>query len=147
MFSYVQLFETPWLYVAHQASLSMESSRKEYWSELPFPFPGYLPNTGIKPRSPALQVGFLPSEPPGNVQFQVKWRTQVSVLKHRVFHLHLQFQSEISIGAGLFSFFPQHRISPRFSLAEMKPGFLSALCCSIIVRVRVKWIIIVDIFI
>ena len=66
-------------------------------------------------------------------------------LKHRVFHLHLQFQSEISIGAGVFSFFPQQRICPRFSLTEMKPGFLSALCCSIIVRV--KWIIIVDIFI
>ena len=66
-------------------------------------------------------------------------------LKHRVFHLHLQFQSEISIRAGVFSFFPQQRICPRFSLAEMKPGFLSAQCCSIIVRV--KWIIIVDIFI
>jgi len=40
-------------------------SRQEYWSGLPFPSPGDLPNPGIKPRSPALQIGTLPSEPPG----------------------------------------------------------------------------------
>ena len=39
--------------------------RQEYWSGLPFPFPGDLPNTGIKPRSPALQVDSLPAEPEG----------------------------------------------------------------------------------
>ena len=64
--SCVQLFGTPWT-VACQAPLSMGFSRQGYWSGLPFPSPGYLPNTGIKPRSLALQVGFLPSEPPGNV--------------------------------------------------------------------------------
>ena len=42
----------------------MEFSRQEYWNGLPFPSPGHLPDPGIKPRSPALQVGFLPSEPP-----------------------------------------------------------------------------------
>ena len=41
--SHVQLFVAPWT-VAHQASLSMEFSREEYWTELPFPIPGDLPN-------------------------------------------------------------------------------------------------------
>ena len=43
----------------------MEFSRQEYWSGLPFPSLGGLPNLGIKPGSPALQVNFLSSEPPG----------------------------------------------------------------------------------
>ena len=41
----------------------MEFSRQEYWSGLPFPSPGYLPDLGIELRSPALQVDSLPSEP------------------------------------------------------------------------------------
>ena len=49
-FSHSQLFVTPWT-VAHQASTSMEFSRQEYWSSLPFPIPGHLPNPGIKPVS------------------------------------------------------------------------------------------------
>jgi len=44
---------TPWT-VAHQALLSMEFPRQEYWSELPFPSPGHLPDPGIKLASPAL---------------------------------------------------------------------------------------------
>ena len=47
---------------AHQASLSMGFPRQEYWSGLPFPSPGDLPDPGIKPGSPALQVDSLPSE-------------------------------------------------------------------------------------
>ena len=43
----------------------MELSRQEYWSGLPFSSPGDLPNPGIEPGSPALQVDSLPSEPPG----------------------------------------------------------------------------------
>ena len=49
---------TPWT-VAHQAPLSMEFSRQEYWSGLPCPPPGDLPDPGIKPRFPALQVDFF----------------------------------------------------------------------------------------
>ena len=60
--SYIQLFVTPWT-VAHQAPLSMEFSRQEYWSGLPFPFPEDLSNPGIEPGSPALQADSLPSEP------------------------------------------------------------------------------------
>ena len=52
----VQLFATPWT-VAHQIPLSLEFSRQEYWSRLPFLSPGDLPNLGIKPRSPALAHG------------------------------------------------------------------------------------------
>ena len=44
--------------VAYQAPLSMGFSRQEYWSEVPFPFPGDLPDPGIKPWSPALQVDY-----------------------------------------------------------------------------------------
>ena len=62
--SCVRLFAIPWT-VAHQASLSMGFSRQEYWSGLPFPSPGGLPDPGIEPRSPALQLDALPSEPPG----------------------------------------------------------------------------------
>ena len=60
----VRLFAIPWT-VAYQAPPSMEFSRQEYWSGLPFPSPGDLPDPGIKPRSPALQADALPSEPPG----------------------------------------------------------------------------------
>ena len=55
-------FTTPWT-VARQAPLSMGFSRQEYWSGLPFPSPGDLSNSGIKPRSPALQVDSSPSVP------------------------------------------------------------------------------------
>ena len=52
----------------HQAPLSMGFSRQEYWTGLPFPSPGDLPDPGIKPGSPALQADYLPSEPPGKPQ-------------------------------------------------------------------------------
>ena len=64
--SWVQLFETPWT-VAHQVLLPMEFSRQEYWSGLPFPTPGDLPNPGIEPTShvsPALAGGFFTTVPP-----------------------------------------------------------------------------------
>ena len=57
-------FETPWA-VALQTPLSMGFSRQEYWSRLPLPSPGDLPNPGIESGSPTLQADSLPSEPPG----------------------------------------------------------------------------------
>ena len=54
----------PWT-VASQAPLSLGFSRQEYWSGLPCPPPGDLPDPGTKPGSPALQADSLPSEPPG----------------------------------------------------------------------------------
>ena len=61
MLSRVRLFVIPWT-VAHQAPRSMEFSRQEYWSGLPFPSSADLPNPGIKPGFPALQVDSLPSD-------------------------------------------------------------------------------------
>ena len=62
--SRVQLFATPWT-VAHQAPQSMEFSRQEYWSGLPFPSPEDLPNPGIELGSPILQADALTYEAPG----------------------------------------------------------------------------------
>ena len=53
LLSRVRLFTTPWT-VAYQTPRSMGFSRQEYWSGVPFPSPGDLPNPGIEPRSPAL---------------------------------------------------------------------------------------------
>ena len=50
---------------SNQAPLSMGFSRQGYWNGLPFPFPGDLPDPGIKPGSPALQADSLPTELPG----------------------------------------------------------------------------------
>ena len=62
--SCVRLFARPWT-AAYQASPSMGFSRQEYWSGLPFPSLGDLPNPGIKPRSFSLEADALTSEPPG----------------------------------------------------------------------------------
>ena len=59
--SRVQLFATPWTLELDMPQ-SMEFSRQEYWSGLPFPFPGDLPDPGIEPGSPALRADTLPSE-------------------------------------------------------------------------------------
>ena len=58
-------FVTPWT-VAHWVPLSMGFPRQEYWSRLPFPSPGDLPNPGIEPTSPAWQA--LTTEPPGKLK-------------------------------------------------------------------------------
>ena len=55
---------TPWA-VARQTPLSMGFSRQEYWSGLPCPLSGDLPNPGVEPLSPLLQVDSLPTKPPG----------------------------------------------------------------------------------
>ena len=70
-FSRVRLFVTPGT-IAYQTPLSMGFSRQEYWSGLPCPSPGDLPDPGIEPRSPALQADTLPSEPPGQCPSQHK---------------------------------------------------------------------------
>ena len=72
LLSHVPLFVIPWT-VAHQMPLSMEFSRKEYWSGLPFPFPGDLPNPGTKLRIPTLQADSLPSEA-ASLYKAVKWQ-------------------------------------------------------------------------
>ena len=73
--SRLRLFVTPWTvaYLAYQAPPSMEFPRQEYWSGLPFPSLGDLPDPGIKPRSPALKADTLPSEPPGKPHGCESW--------------------------------------------------------------------------
>ena len=65
LLSCVQLFVTPWT-VAHQAPPSMEFSRQEYWSGLPFASPRDLSDPGVKPMSSALQADSLPLSHQGN---------------------------------------------------------------------------------
>ena len=70
-FNHVPFFATPWT-VACQAPLSMRFPRQEYWSGLPFPSPGDLPDPGIEPSSHALQADSLPSE----LVCLCKWRKE-----------------------------------------------------------------------
>ena len=55
--------------IAHQALLSMEFSRQEYWSVLPFPSPGDFPDPGFEHASPAFAGGFFTAQPPGKPAF------------------------------------------------------------------------------
>ena len=68
--SRVWLIVTSWT-VAHQAPLSMGFSRQEYWSGLPFPPPGDLPNPGLDPVSPVLGGRFFTAEPPNLFCFEL----------------------------------------------------------------------------
>ena len=62
--SRVRLLATPWT-AAYQAPPSMDFSRQEYWSGVPFPPPGDFPDPGMEPMSSALAGGFFITEPPG----------------------------------------------------------------------------------
>ena len=54
---------TPWA-IVHQAALFLGFSRQEYWSGLPFPSPGDLPDPGVEPETPVLAGKFFTTEPP-----------------------------------------------------------------------------------
>ena len=60
--------------MAYEGPPSMGFSRQEYWSGLPFPSPGDLPDSGIEPWSPALQADALPSKPPGKALIRDYYR-------------------------------------------------------------------------
>ena len=77
-FKWCLTLANPWT-AACQASLSIGFFRQEYWSRLPFPSPGDLPNAGIKPRSPALQADSLPTDYEGSPWKGVKF-SQISVV-------------------------------------------------------------------
>ena len=70
MLSHVQLFVTPWT-VAHQASLSRGFSQQEYWSGVPFPSPGDLPDPRTEPTSPALAGRFFTTAPKALIKSRV----------------------------------------------------------------------------
>ena len=65
------------LTIDHQAPLSMGFSRKEYWSTLPFPSPGDVPNPGTEPGSPSLKADSLPSKIPGKPVLQAYLPTKI----------------------------------------------------------------------
>ena len=79
--SHGRLLVAQWI-VAHQAPLSMGFPRHEYWSGLPFPSPGDLPDPGIEPRSPTLKADALTSEPPGKPQIAL-WTVCIITKKDR----------------------------------------------------------------
>ena len=82
---------TPWN-VTCQASLSMGFSRQEYWSGLPFPSTGDLPDTGIKPRSPGSQVDSLPTELREENHISdytdLCWQSNLSAFKYALYVCH-----------------------------------------------------------
>ena len=88
--SRVRLVATPWT-AAHRAPLSMRFPRQEYWSELPFPSPGDLPDPGIKPTSPmspALAGRFFTTELPGKsylllLEKQFRWQSEEALLEQQ----------------------------------------------------------------
>ena len=99
LLSRVRLFATLWT-VAYQAPLSVGFSRQEYWSGLPFPSPGDLPNPGIKPRSPTLQADTLPSEPPGKPYHTYLWVSSVIMdfnVPHHFVHFAYYFYNLFTI--------------------------------------------------
>ena len=77
----------PWT-VAHQAPPSMGLSRQEYWSRLPFPSAGDLPDPGIEPRSPALQAGALTGKPWYGIKCSFLFSEPGSTCQHSRFCSH-----------------------------------------------------------
>ena len=81
--SCVQLFATPWT-VAYQVPPSIGFSRQGYWSGLPSPSQGDLPNPGMEPGSSALQIDALPSEPPGKPINQLLLQYKIKSKKNKM---------------------------------------------------------------
>ena len=92
-------FEIPWA-VAHHTPLFIGFSRQEYWSGLPIPSPGNLPNPGIKPESsvaPALAGGFFTTEPPGKPLGGRGGASKLSTFSQGVGHSALVSLSRLSL--------------------------------------------------
>ena len=87
--SRVRLSVTPWT-VALQAPLSVGFSRQEYWSGLPFPLAGDLPDPGIESASPALAGGFLTTAPLGNWQWVLVYNSSPADAGLKAIHLSSQ---------------------------------------------------------
>ena len=119
-FTHVQLFATPWS-VAHQVPLSMGVSRQEYWSRLPCPSPGDLPNPGTEfkyLKSPALTGKFFTTS--------ATWEAHVNLVLNTKIHLQRNCKKSFSESA------PQHCISADSSWAGGFPlqGAVGEAACS-----------------
>ena len=97
MLSHIQPFLTLWT-VAYQEPLSVGFSKQEYWSGLPCPPPGDLPNSGMEPRSPALQADSLPFEPRGKPSKHKKTSKYKSLWHICLTGLPLPETEEIRVG-------------------------------------------------
>ena len=118
MLSHVQLFATPCT-VAHQAPLSMEFSRQEYWSGLPFPTPRDLPDPGIKPLSPA-----FPALAGRFFTASATWEVpHIFIVLHKIFS-SVQFSSLV-VSDSLRPHGPQHA---RLPCPSPSPGAYSNSC-------------------
>ena len=98
--SHVRLFATQWT-VAYQAPPSMGFSRQEYWSGLPFPSSGDLPDPGIEPRSPAFQADALSSEPPRKplrLTNSINWKLQLQVDFQKILPVTFSETKDVSFG-------------------------------------------------
>ena len=109
-------FVTSWT-AAHQALQSMAFPRQEYWSGLPFPSPGDLPDPGVEPTSPALAFGFLTAEKPGSPRDYLDDTLLCSTLC-KAFILRKVFDSKIykhkksfSLGPGFLTLDKEGRFS------------------------------------
>ena len=71
----------------------MEFSRQEYWTGLPFPSPGDLPDPGIKPPSPALQTDFLPSDHQGSQTMSNK--PSIREVKENIVRIYIEYKKNI----------------------------------------------------
>ena len=110
--SRVQLFATPWT-VDYQAPPSMGFSRQKCWSGLPFPSPGALPDPGIEPRSPALQVDALPSEPRGTPKIKISLKKKKKKVMQQYASKFGKLSSVHRTGKGQFSFQSQRKAMPK----------------------------------
>ena len=120
-FSHVWFFATLWT-VAHQAPLSMGFSRQEYWTGLPFPSPGDLPDPGIEPRSPALQADSLPTELQGkplSLFYFIFWNLYLSHIYELLCSFSLKKQNYMHFNASSFFFSFSYRHGTSYFL-----GFL-----------------------
>ena len=115
-------FGTPWT-VAFQASLSVGSPRQEYWTGVPFPSLGALPNPGIKPAASALTGIFFTTEPPGKP------------FCHLLFAKNRVASSQIPLWSTSGS---QWLISPLWSLVPMSIHCFEE-CVYILICICVSW--------
>ena len=121
---------TSWT-VTHQAPLSMDFSRQEYWNGLPFPSPGDLPDKGCEPGSPALLADSLPSELPGKPiyflflptsEWKLKINMKVKTPGKKKSTVHVQSALLLTEAES------QKALTPRFHRCLDKPVSECSLC-------------------
>ena len=111
--SHVWLFATSWT-VAHQTLLSVGFSKQEYWSGLPFPPPGDLPDPGIEPESPVLAGGFFTTSATWEAQ-PYRWYLRGNVTTKKI-------QIMFRIKNNLKSFLKRYKCLAYFSIKRNKSG-------------------------